>query len=164
MTDVLPATNWEERNISRQKCARAIALLSEGLIEPYELVALTGITEDTIPALLQSDVMLDEVRRATTELRVSGEAARLEAARHAREAVQVAATIMRDPEMLASNRLNAATFIAKVSGTERPPADAGRANEKHTITINIGGDRPPIVVKSDSHRPPGSSQLESAHE
>lgn len=164
MTNALPTPNWDERNISRQKCARAIALLSEGLIEPYELAALTGLTEDTIPALLQSDAMLDEVRRATTDLRVSGESTRLEAARHAREAVQVAASIMRDPEMLASNRLNAATFIAKVSGTERPPADAGRANEKHTITINIGGDRPPIVVKSDGHRATDSSQLESTHE
>lgn len=114
-----------------------------------------------IAVLLQSEPMLDAVRRATTELRVSGESARLEAARHAREAVQVAASIMRDPEMLASNRLNAATFIAKVSGTERPPVDAGRAAEKHTITINIGGDRPRIIVESHSHQainPPPQEQ------
>jgi hypothetical protein len=151
---MLPTGVADEHNKSRHKAAHAIALLSEGLIEPYELMALCGIEENMIPTLLQSECMLAEVRRATTDLRVSGEAARLEAARCAREAVQVAASIMRDPEMLASNRLNAATFIAKVSGTERPPVDAGRAAEKHTITINIGGDRPPIIVQSNSPPPP----------
>jgi hypothetical protein len=150
MSTMLPPQVTDKHSKSRHKAAHAIALLSEGLIEPFELMALCGIEENMIPALLQSELMLDEVRRATTELRVSGESARLEAAHHAREAVQVAATIMRDPEMLASNRLNAATFIAKVSGTERPPVDAGRTTEKHTITINIGGDRPPIVVESNS--------------
>jgi hypothetical protein len=152
MTHLLPTPVTDEHK-SRHKAARAIALLSEGLIEPYELMALGGIEESMIAVLLQSEPMLDEVRRATTELRVSGESARLEAARLAREAVQVAASIMRDPEMLASNRLNAATFIAKVSGTERPPIDAGRAAEKHTITINIGEDRPPIVVESSNSQP-----------
>jgi len=160
MTTMLPAPVTDEHYKSRHKTARAIALLSEGLIEPYELTALGGIEENMIPALLRSALMLDEVRRATTELRVSGESARLEAARHAREAVQVAASIMRDPEMLASNRLNAATFIAKVSGTERPPVDAGRTSEKHTITINIGGDRPPIVVEANSHQSSNPSPRE----
>ena len=63
--------------------------------------------------------------------------------------------------MHASNRLNAATLIAKVSGTERPPADAARANEKHTITINIGGERPPIVIEANNHQSINPSPGES---
>ena len=129
--------------------ARAVALLAEQLIEQHEFIALTGISVANVPTILQSASMLAEVQRATLKLRTSGESTRLEATRHAREAVQIAANIMRDPEMLASNRLNAATFIARVSGTERPPVDAGRAAEKHTITINIGGDRAPIIVESN---------------
>ena len=156
MSTMLPTPIGGEYDKSGPKTAHAIALLSEGLIEPFELMALCGVEENMIPAILQSALMLNEVRRATTQLRVSGEAARLEAARHAREAVQVAASIMRDPEMLASNRLNAATFIAKVSGTERPAVDDDRTTERHSITINIGGDRPPIVVDSSYPRPIGT--------
>ena len=143
---------------------RAIALLSEELIEPHEFTALTcGVNVASVPTVLRHPAMLAEVQKAALQLRTSGEVARLEAARHAREAVQIAASIMRDPDMLASNRLNAATFIAKASGTERPPTDAGRANERHTITINIGGDRPPIIVESgDSNSVP--TMGENTHE
>jgi hypothetical protein len=133
---------------SSEDVARAIALLSEGVVEPHEFLALTGLDAFAVPTLLQSHDMLAAVQRATLQLRNSGALARLEAARHAREAVEVAASIMRDSEMHASNRLNAATFIAKASGTERPAAEAIEPQERFTITINLGPDQPPVVIES----------------
>jgi hypothetical protein len=128
--------------------ARAISLLSEGLLTPQEFAATSGVDVSDISLYLTNSIVLAEVQKCTIKLRTSGEAARLEAARHAREAVNVAADIMRDPDMHASSRLNAATFIAKVSGTERPRSDSNDAGERHTITINIGNNQPPLFVDS----------------
>jgi hypothetical protein len=83
------------------------------------------------------------------QMRNAGALARLEAARHAREAVQIAAQIMHDSDAHVSNRLNAATFIAKVSGTERA-APADEPSERFTITIHLG-DNPPVIIE---RRPP----------
>jgi hypothetical protein len=70
-----------------QTIAHAIALLSEGLIEAHELPALAHVEAATVPDLLKSPDLLAAVQKATLLLRTSGEAARLEAARHARDAV-----------------------------------------------------------------------------
>jgi hypothetical protein len=102
-----------------------------------------------VPQRLTEALTLVAVQRASLQLRNSGALARLEAARHARDAVSIAAGIMRDADLHPSTRLNAATFVAKASGTERPPAEAGQAAERHTVIINVGGDRPPVVVSSE---------------
>jgi hypothetical protein len=128
---------------------RAIALLSENLLTPAEFSAVTGIDVDRVPDYLASSSNLREVQRSAMQMRNAGALARLEAARHAREAVQIAAQIMHDSDAHVSNRLNAATFIAKVSGTERA-APADEPSERFTITIHLG-DNPPVIIE---RRPP----------
>lgn len=139
ITDAAPPAS------SEQDITRAITLLLEGLLTESEFTALTGIDAQTVAQRLAITATLAEVQRTAMQMRNSGALARLEAAGHAREAVQVAAQIMRDPEAHVSNRLNAATFIAKVSGTERA-APADEPHEKFTITINLG-DQPPVMVE-----------------
>lgn len=102
-----------------------------------------------VPQRLTDAATLVGVQKAALQLRNSGALARLEAARHAREAVNIAAGIMRDADMHPATRLNAATFIAKASGTERPPQDANQGGERHTVVINIGADRAPVVISSE---------------
>jgi hypothetical protein len=128
--------------------AHAIALLSEGLLTRAEFHALTGIDAQQIPQHLADATRLVNVQRTALQLRNSGTLARLEALHHARDAVGVAAQIMRNSETHASNRLAAAAFIAKVSGTQRPVDDPAATAERFTVTINIGGGRPPIVIET----------------
>jgi hypothetical protein len=131
--------------------AHAIALLSEGLLSNDEFHALTGMDSQRLAQHLADPLMPAAVQRATLKLRNSGGAARLEALRHARDAVTVAAGIMHDDDMHPSTRLNAAGFIARVSGTERPGPELSRPGEHHTIIIHIG-DRDPLVISSDPAR------------
>jgi hypothetical protein len=135
-----------ERPRDQAVVMRAIALLSEGLLSEAEFTALTGIQVPDLMIQLADPLVLAGVQRAAIELRESGVIARLEAARHAREAVRIAADIMRDPDVHPTARLNAATFVAKVSGTERPASDSRDAQERHSIVINIGEGRPAIVI------------------
>lgn len=119
-----------------QAIARAIALLNDGLIEPHEYAALTGEDPEGIPALLASPQLVAAVQRVILQLRGTGALARLEALKHAQEAVKIAADIMRDSDMHPSNRLNAATYVAKVAGTERPTEETRRPPQNVRITIN----------------------------
>ena len=131
--------------------AQAVALMSEGLLTSTEFLATSGTHATAVPGLLQDPEFLNAVRVATVQLRVTGALARLEAARHAREAVQVAAAIMNDAEMHASQRLSAAGFIAKAAGTDTPPEGATRDRAPFTVVIQfaarehaitLGGPRP----------------------
>ena len=153
MNDLLPPRIDADPDSSPQTVARAIALLSEGLIEPHELKALANIDPADIPTLLSSENVLVEVRRATLQLRISGDGARLDAARHARAAVQVAADLMRDAELHASVRLAAAESIHKTAGTHKPKTDA-MPQERFRVIIHLGEGEPPIVIRSiasDTH-------------
>lgn len=149
MSDVIPSGNEADIEPRAADFARAVALLSEGLLSDVEFRAVTGVEVRDVPPRLADMATLAAVQRSSLQLRNSGALARLEAARYAREAVSIAAGIMRDSDMHPSTRLNAATFVAKASGTERPPAESGQAAERHTVIINIGGDRPPVVVLSE---------------
>jgi hypothetical protein len=124
---------------------RVIALLMEGLLSEKEFSALTGVEPGSLSILLADAAKLAEVQRAGLKLRNSGSLARLEAARNAREAIEIAAQIMRDAEMHASTRLNAAAFIAKVSGVDRPADDAHSAREQFRVVIHFSGHDPQVV-------------------
>jgi hypothetical protein len=134
---------------SLQTVARGIALFSEGLIEPHELLALANIDSNDIPNLLTSAKLLAAVRRATLQLKVTGDGAHLEAARHAREAVQIAADLMRNADLHASTRLAAVESIHKAAGTHRPKTDS-IAQEGFRVIINLGDGRPPVVIGGSS--------------
>lgn len=149
MNDVTLSGNASEIESVTADFARAVALLSEGLLNEAEFRAVTNVEIQDVPQRLTDAATLVAVQKASLRLRNSGALARLEAARHARDAVSIAAGIMRDTELHPSTRLNAATFVAKASGTERPPAEAGQAAERHTVVINIGGDRPPVIISSE---------------
>jgi hypothetical protein len=142
----LPSNSVQGPATDENDVARAIALLSEGFLTRAEFQALTGIDAQQLPQYLTDAVRLAGVQRAALQLRNSGALARLEALRHARDAVEVAAQIMRDSDAHASNRLTAAAFIAKISGTQRPVDDPTDPAERVSIKINIGGDHPPILV------------------
>lgn len=149
MNDVIQSENAPEIESAAADFARAVALLSEGLLNEAEFRAVTRVEVQDVPQRLTDAATLVAVQKASLRLRNSGALARLEAARHARDAVSIAAGIMRDTDLHPSTRLNAATFVAKASGTERPPAEAGQATERHTVVINIGGDRPPVVISGE---------------
>ena len=143
--------------------ARAIALLAEGVLTKAEFHTLTGIDPGNVLRHLADSRKLAAVQRCSLQLRNSGTVARLGALRHAREAVEVAAQIMRDPDMHPSSRLNAATFIAKASGIERPPPHSDQPQERCTIVIKFGCDRPPVVVSAESaYAESGSSALSTS--
>lgn len=124
--------------ISDLDCARAMALLMEGLLTEKEFGALTGIAPQDLPQLLTDSAKLAEVQRMSMELRNKGALDRLEALRHSRDGVIAAAAIMRDPEMSAGMRLNAAAFISKIAGTDRAPADEKGKPANVKISINFG--------------------------
>jgi hypothetical protein len=142
----------QHRHASPDGISRAIVLLSDGLLTPEEFEAYTTLPVGQVPGLLDEPLVLAEVQRQHLELQTSGSLARLEALRHAREAVKTAVLIMRDQDMLPSNRLNAANFIARAAGTDRPAHDAADpAQEPVRITICFGGQK--LVVEADPAKP-----------
>lgn len=40
--------------------------------------------------------------------------------------------------------------LAKISTVSHVPKDSGAASEKHSITINIGGDRQPVIINAET--------------
>lgn len=130
---------------SERDIARAAALLMEGLLTENEFGALTGMTPEDLPTLLADSTKLAEVKRMSLELQNTGALARLEALRHARGAVEIAAGMMRDPDMHAGVRLNAAVYIAKVAGTEKAPAEEKKPMAIR-ININFGTKEPQKLV------------------
>lgn len=148
MNDVILSENAPETESVAADFARAVALLSEGLLNEAEFRAVTSVEVHEVPQRLTDTATLVAVQKASLRLRNSGALARLEAARHARDAVSIAAGIMRDTELHPSTRLNAATFVARASGTERAPAEPSQSGERHTVVINIDGDRAPLRIEN----------------
>ena len=128
--------------------AHAIGLLAENLLTPAEFKALTGIDAQSIQQRLADPAMLAAVQRAAIHMRNSGALARFEAARHARAAVEVAASIMSDNDMHPTHRISAATLIARTAGTDKPSSEEGRPSERFRVVIHLGDDRPPTVIES----------------
>jgi hypothetical protein len=155
----LPEVLDDSETATSSDIARAVALFSEELVTATEFKALTGMDVSELPQWLSDASALTGVHKETLRLRNSGALARLEAARHARDAVLVAATIMRDEAMHASNRLNAATFIAKATGTERPIEGTTDRNDRFVIHINIGNNEPPVIIDTAT-RPIGTDTNE----
>jgi len=149
-----PVESEKRQQASPNGVGRAIVLLADGLLTPEEFEAETALPIDKVPGLLDEPAVLAEVRRQRQELRTSGSLVRLEAIQHAREAVKVAAQIMGNEDLHPSNRLNAANFIAKAAGTERPAHEwVDPQHGKVKITINIGGDKRPLIIEADAVEP-----------
>jgi hypothetical protein len=134
---------------SERDITRAIALLLEGLLTDSEFTALTGIDAHSVPQRFQNTTALAEVQRTAMQMRNSGALARLEAARHARAAVEVAAEIMADTDMHPSHRISAATFIARAAGTEKPAVDENKSPDGFRVIINMGPDMPSIIIGTE---------------
>jgi hypothetical protein len=129
--------------------AHAVVLAIEGLVTDAQFMALTGQHVSEIEALLAEPEMLSRVQKLSLELQNKGALARLEALKHSRDAVLVAAKIMNDDELHPSPRLAAADYVAKVAGTMKAPALDGASRERVKITINIpsaDGSEPQRVV------------------
>lgn len=144
-----PCVTPPEAAPSEDDVLRAVALLSEELLTPVEFQALTRMDANGVPHYLADPGRLASVQRTCLQMRNSGAIARLEALRHAREAVTIAAEIMRDSDMHPSTRLNAATFVAKASGTEKPAEEAIEPRGRFTLTI-VCGDKEPLVITRDA--------------
>lgn len=151
----LPASPTPPAPLSERDVARFVVLLKEGLLSENEFGSLTGIAPQDLPSLLADPTALAEIHRASTELRNTGALARLEALSHARGAVKIAADMMNDPEMGAGVRLGAATYIAKIAGTERAAAETSGKPQQVRININFGSKEQPqsVVVEgtTESH-------------
>jgi len=131
---------------SERDFTRAIALMLEGLLTESEFTALTGFDAQTVAQRLADTAALAEVQRAAMQMRNSGALARLEAVRHARTAVEVAAQIMADTDMHPGHRISAATFIARAAGTDRPEVDEDKIAENFRVIIHLGDGAPPLVI------------------
>jgi len=150
---VVPAPPGALTAATERDTARAVALLVEGLLTEKEFGALTGIAPQDLPQLLADTTKLAEIQRISVELRNAGTLARLEALGCAREAVTVAAEIMRNSEMHPATRLNAATYISKVAGTERAVADDRSKATQVSIRINLGSEPEDRLVIEGSAEP-----------
>jgi hypothetical protein len=144
---------------SERDFTRAIALMLEGLLTASEFTALTGFDAQTVALRLANTAALAEVQRAVMQMRNSGALARLEAARHARAAVEVAAQIMADTDMHPGHRISAATFIARAAGTERPEVDEGKSAGSFKVIIHLGDGTQPLIIGGER---PATAEDENA--
>jgi hypothetical protein len=155
-TDTLPALPRGDFAVatapSEQEIAHAAALFLDDLLDADQLHAVTGLDAAALGAWMGIPGRTAEVRRARLTLQNGGKLARLEALRHAREAVSIAAGIMSDSDMAAGMRLNAATYIAKVAGTEKGPTESERAPQQVRVVINLGPTQEPreVVIEGTS--------------
>jgi len=153
-------TALANRAPSELEIARVIALYSEELLDERQVQMLSGLNPSEIPLWMADPGRVEAVHRATLEMQNSGALARLEACRHARDMVKIAAGIARNEDIHASTRLAGATFVAKAAGTEKPPEADQRAPASIKISINFGPqpeNRRVIEAKAESVHPDQSS-------
>jgi hypothetical protein len=140
------AATWDE-------LAHAVVLVVEGFVTEAQFSALTGQTLEEINGLLADPKTLARVQRLSLQLRNSGALARLEAAKHARPAVQIAAAILQNEDIHPGQRLAAAEQIHRIAGTSRPSAEKDQA-ERIRINIFLGEDgdkeRSKVVIEGEA--------------
>lgn len=144
-----------EEAATPDELAHAIVLVVEGIATEAQFSALTGRAVGDIHALLADSQMLARVQRLSLQLKNTGALARLEAAKHVRPAVQIAAAILHNEDVHAGQRLAAAEQIHRIAGTARPPA-ARENSERVRINIYLGehGDKEhgTVVIDGESIR------------
>lgn len=150
--DTSPAPSVVAAETAAQELVRELVLLIERLSTVEQFQALTGIDPLDVPQLLTDPMWMARLERIKREMETNGELARLYAAKRARRVIEFADEVMRDEEVHPSTRLNAGQTILRAAGAERPPAEAGQIREHHTVIINIGGNRAPLVVSNDASR------------
>jgi hypothetical protein len=128
--------------------AHAVVLVIEGIASDSQFAALTGRPVSDITGLLADATMLARIQRRSLELQNSGALARLEALRHTRSAVQVAASILDDADIYPGQRLAAAEQIHRVAGTSKLAAGRDSPQETVKIVINVPGESAPLVIEA----------------
>lgn len=129
--------------------ARAVVLLSEGMLSDEQFQALAGFARPDISAWLTEPGRIGALHRTELELKTSGALARMRAAHASDEAIQLAADIMRNPDLHPSPRLDAIKTVLKAGGAEQPREHNQRQAASVTIRINF---RSP-------NDPPGANQV-----
>lgn len=141
---------------SEHDIIRVIALYSGALLDERQVEMLSGLDANDIPRWVAAPGRIEAVHRATLELQNSGALARLEASRHARDMVKIAAEIAKNEENHVSARLAGATFVARAAGTEKPAESEQRVPQHVVIRINLAGNHPAprqIVIEGDAPAP-----------
>ncbi len=159
----LPATAPSETEI-----ARAVVLLSEGLLTDDQFGSLAGFAREGVSAWLTQPGRIHALHRVEVELRSSGALARIRGAHASDEAIQVALEIMRDENLSPTPKLDAVKTVLRAGGAERPVEKDERPVQSVRININLAlpGDAPGaglVVIEGTARavRTPGAGSIDS---
>ena len=139
--------------------ARAVVLLSEGMLSDEQFQALAGFERQDISAWLTEPGRISALHRTELELRTSGALARMRAAHASDEAIQLAANIMRNPDLHPSPRLDAIKTVLKAGGAEQPRERDQRQAQNITIRVNFRSPSDPpgagqVIITGKAHPVP----------
>lgn len=122
---------------SETEIARAVVLLSEGLLTDEQFSSLAGFARQDVSEWLMQPGRIDALHRIEIELTSSGALARIRAAHASDEAIRVAIEIMRDENLSPTPKLDAARTVLRAGGAEKPAERDERPLQNVRININL---------------------------
>ena len=131
--------------------ARLIWDLVSQIRKPEDVLASYGVTTAQFAAKAKNPLWAAAYREATrvwkSDMNIQSRV-RLKAAFLLEDSLVPLFRIIQNTDMPVNARLEAIDQLTKISTVANVPKESG-TGEKHNITINIGGDRPPIKVVSE---------------
>jgi hypothetical protein len=134
--------------------ARLITDLVLNLKPKADVLANYGITMAELTAKAASPAwanMYREMDRVWKSEMNTAQRVRLKAALLLEDSLVPIYGIIANPNMPVAAKLNAFEQLTKVSTVANVPRDATGNGEKHSITINIGGDKAPVVIATETN-------------
>lgn len=133
--------------------ARLICDLVAQIREPATVLAQYGMTNEDLAAKAKNPMFISAYRETErvwkSDMNIQTRI-RLKAAFLLEDSLVPLHRIVTDVNMPVRAKLEAIEQLTKISTVANVPKDAGGSGEKHNIVINIGGDRPPIKVVSET--------------
>lgn len=136
------------RPVDMSRVPASVALeIAEGSQDPPVVLRAAGFTEEQVDWLLHHEPFLVQIERFRADLQKNGYTFRSKAAFLAEAHLDTVHALVENKDTPSVVRLDAVKWLAKVGNLE-PKENAGAlGREGVSITINLGGEKAPLVIE-----------------
>ncbi len=135
--------------------SRLIADLVANIRQPADILRQYGITEEQLAKKLLNPLFVQHFRETqrlwnsdmNAKQRIQAKAAYL-----LEDSLPQLHRIANGQQVPINAKMAAIEQLSKISTVSHVPKDVNGSGEKHSITINIGGDRQPVIIQAEAQK------------
>lgn len=151
--EVAPVLAISNREAITDHDARLIFDLVSNMQEQSKVIERYGITAEDLAAKVRNPAWAQayaETKKVWNSDMNTAQRIRLKAAFLLEDSLPNLFAIIRDAKASVPNKLAAIEQLTRISTVNNVPKDSSGGGERHSITINIGKDRPPVTIVQET--------------